>query len=147
MFGPAGAFYCWGVLTGPRLRQVALVAHDCGRAAAELSRVFGWAQPFRDPGVGQFGLAPGPITVTPDGKTAYVVNLNSRTATPIRTATDTALKPIKAGAFPSRSRCPHNARQASGGPVRSGPPEFFHAKRDVPRHWQKATPCTGWMKS
>ena len=29
----ARAFYCWGVLTGPRLRQVALVAHDCGRVA------------------------------------------------------------------------------------------------------------------
>ena len=57
MFGPARAFYCWGVLTGPRLRQVALVAHDCGRVAAELSGAFGWAQPFRDPGVGQFGLA------------------------------------------------------------------------------------------
>jgi hypothetical protein len=57
VFGPAGTFYCWGVLTGPRLRQVALVAHDCGRVAAELSRVFGWAQPFSDPGVGQFGLA------------------------------------------------------------------------------------------
>jgi hypothetical protein len=56
MFGPVRAFYCWGVLTGPRLRQVALVAHDCGRVAAELSRVFGWEQPFRDPGVGQFGL-------------------------------------------------------------------------------------------
>jgi hypothetical protein len=45
------------VLTGPRLRQVALVAHDCGRVAAELSRVFGGAQPFCDPGVEQFGLA------------------------------------------------------------------------------------------
>jgi hypothetical protein len=44
------------VLTGPRLRQVALVAHDCGRVASDLSRAFGWAQPFRDPGVGQFGL-------------------------------------------------------------------------------------------
>jgi len=44
------------VLTGPRLRQVALVAHDCGRVTAELSRAFGWAQPFRDPGVGEFGL-------------------------------------------------------------------------------------------
>ena len=44
------------MLTGPRLRQVALVAHDCGRVAAELSRAFGWAEPFRDPGVGRFGL-------------------------------------------------------------------------------------------
>jgi hypothetical protein len=44
------------VLTGPRLRQVALVARDCGRVAAELSRAFGWVEPFRDPGVGRFGL-------------------------------------------------------------------------------------------
>jgi hypothetical protein len=38
------------------LRQVALVAHDCGRVADALSRAFGWKQPFRDPGVGEFGL-------------------------------------------------------------------------------------------
>jgi Glyoxalase-like domain len=44
------------VLTGPRLRQVALVAHDCAQVAAELRRVFGWTQPFSDPGVAQFGL-------------------------------------------------------------------------------------------
>jgi hypothetical protein len=45
------------VLTGPRLRQVALVAHDRGRVTAELRRAFGWAQPFCDPGVERFGLA------------------------------------------------------------------------------------------
>jgi hypothetical protein len=45
------------------LRQVALVARDCGRVAAELSRAFGWAQPIRDPGVGQFGLANAVFTV------------------------------------------------------------------------------------
>jgi hypothetical protein len=50
------ASYCWDVLTGPRLRQVALVARDCGEVAAELGRAFGCPQPFRDPGVGQFGL-------------------------------------------------------------------------------------------
>jgi hypothetical protein len=44
------------VLTGPRLRQVALVAHDCDRVAGELRAAFGWAEPFHDPGVGQFGL-------------------------------------------------------------------------------------------
>jgi hypothetical protein len=38
------------------LRQVALVAHDCGLVAGELRQAFGWAQPFHDPGVGQFGL-------------------------------------------------------------------------------------------
>jgi hypothetical protein len=45
-----------GVLTGCRLRQVALVAHDCARVANELRQAFGWAQPFHDPGVAQFGL-------------------------------------------------------------------------------------------
>jgi YVTN family beta-propeller protein len=38
--------------------------------------------------------------ITPDGKTAYVVNLNSRTVTPIRTATNTALKPVKVRGLP-----------------------------------------------
>jgi catechol 2,3-dioxygenase-like lactoylglutathione lyase family enzyme len=38
------------------LRQVALVASDCGRVAGELAQAFGWAEPFHDPGVGQFGL-------------------------------------------------------------------------------------------
>jgi len=44
------------VLSGPRLRQVALVARDCGRVAGELHQAFGWPAPFHDPGVGQFGL-------------------------------------------------------------------------------------------
>jgi hypothetical protein len=44
------------VLSGPRLRQVALVAHDCGRVSDELRQAFGWPPPFHDPGVGQFGL-------------------------------------------------------------------------------------------
>jgi hypothetical protein len=35
---------------------VALVAHDCDQVAAGLRQAFGWQQPFRDPGVGQFGL-------------------------------------------------------------------------------------------
>jgi len=38
------------------LRQVALVAHDCDEVAGELRRAFGWEEPFRDPGVDQFGL-------------------------------------------------------------------------------------------
>jgi Glyoxalase-like domain len=38
------------------LRQVAVIAHDCGQVAGELRRAFGWAQPFHDPGVRQFGL-------------------------------------------------------------------------------------------
>jgi hypothetical protein len=44
------------VPSGPRLRQVALVARDCDQVASELRHAFGWAPPFHDPGVGQFGL-------------------------------------------------------------------------------------------
>jgi hypothetical protein len=44
------------VLTGPRLRQVAVVAHACDRVADALRGAFGWQQPFRDPGVAEFGL-------------------------------------------------------------------------------------------
>jgi hypothetical protein len=43
-------------LPGPRLRQVALVAHDCTKTAAALQETFGWPDPFHDPGVGEFGL-------------------------------------------------------------------------------------------
>ncbi len=44
------------MLTGSRLRQVALVASDCDGVAGELRQAFGWAEPFHDPGVGRFGL-------------------------------------------------------------------------------------------
>ena len=44
------------MLSGPRLRQVALVARDCDQVAGELRHAFGWDPPFHDPGVGQFGL-------------------------------------------------------------------------------------------
>jgi Glyoxalase-like domain len=53
---PGQTSYCGGVLTGSRLRQVAVVARDCGRVAEELHQAFGWAQPFHDAGVGEFGL-------------------------------------------------------------------------------------------
>ncbi|MCV7400445.1 VOC family protein [Mycobacterium fragae] len=43
-------------LSGPRLRQVALVAHDCENTATALRETFGWPDPFHDPGVGEFGL-------------------------------------------------------------------------------------------
>jgi hypothetical protein len=36
--------YRWDVLSGPRLRQVALVARDCGQVAGELRRAFGWPE-------------------------------------------------------------------------------------------------------
>ena len=44
------------MLAGPRLRQVALVAADCGGAARRLQEAFSWPEPFHDPGVGRFGL-------------------------------------------------------------------------------------------
>jgi hypothetical protein len=44
------------MLAGPRLRQVALVAADCGATARLLQEAFGWPEPFHDPGVGRFGL-------------------------------------------------------------------------------------------
>jgi len=44
------------VLSGPRLRQVALVARVCDRVAGQLRGSFGWPDPFSDPGVAQFGL-------------------------------------------------------------------------------------------
>ena len=39
-----------------RLRQVALVARDCGAVAGRLRHALGLGPPFHDPGVGQFGL-------------------------------------------------------------------------------------------
>src|ERR1700751_475579 len=40
----------------PRLRQVALVAHDCEKTATALQETFGWPDPFHDPGGGELGL-------------------------------------------------------------------------------------------
>jgi hypothetical protein len=44
------------VLAGPRLRQVALVAANCTATADRLQAFFGFADPFHDPGVAEFGL-------------------------------------------------------------------------------------------
>jgi YVTN family beta-propeller protein len=46
------------------------------------------------------GRLPEAIAITPDGKTAYVVNTGSGTVTPIQTATNTALAPVKVGRTP-----------------------------------------------
>src|SRR5215469_16626181 len=54
----------------------------------------------RDTALGFIGSNPWAIAITPDGKTAYVVNNGSGTVTPIRTATNTALKAIKVGIGP-----------------------------------------------
>src|SRR5256885_2093458 len=40
-----------------RLRQAVLVARELERAAGELQAALGLPEPFRDPGVGMFGLA------------------------------------------------------------------------------------------
>ena len=40
----------------PRLRQVALAAHDLQATTRALGETFGWPEPFHDPGVGEFGL-------------------------------------------------------------------------------------------
>ena len=45
-------------------------------------------------------MPPAAIAITPDGKTAYVANFGSGTVTPIRTATNTALPPMKVGRHP-----------------------------------------------
>jgi hypothetical protein len=47
-----GTSYCWGVLTGPRLRQVALVAGDLGHVAGELREAFGRPPPLSRSGGG-----------------------------------------------------------------------------------------------
>ena len=44
------------MLTGPRLRQVALVAADLDATCALLQGALGWAEPFHDLDVGLFGL-------------------------------------------------------------------------------------------
>jgi hypothetical protein len=49
--------------TAVRLRQVALAAHDLEAALGTLRRVLGLGEPFRDPGVGEFGLANGVLPI------------------------------------------------------------------------------------
>ena len=46
------------------------------------------------------GAGPFAIAITPDGKAAYVANIDSSTVTPIRTTTNKALKAIKVGIGP-----------------------------------------------
>ena len=46
------------------------------------------------------GFRPWAIAITPDGKTAYVVNSETSTVTPISTATNRPGKPIKVGITP-----------------------------------------------
>ena len=58
--------------------------------------------------VGTYSAA---IAITPDGKTAYVVNKRACTVTPISTATNTAGTPINVGgSAPRRSRSPPTTR-------------------------------------
>ena len=48
----------------------------------------------------EVGVRPGAIAVTPDGKTAYVINFYSHSVTPIATATNTPGQPIQVGDGP-----------------------------------------------
>jgi DNA-binding beta-propeller fold protein YncE len=48
----------------------------------------------------EVGDSPMTIAFTANGRTAYVVNYASITVTPIRTATNITLKPIKIGTGP-----------------------------------------------
>jgi YVTN family beta-propeller protein len=48
----------------------------------------------------EVGDSPMTIAFTANGRTAYVVNYASNTVTPIRTATNITLKPIKIGTGP-----------------------------------------------
>ena len=43
-------------MTAPRLRQLVIAARDLDPVVAELQSLLGAATPYRDPGVGQFGL-------------------------------------------------------------------------------------------
>jgi hypothetical protein len=47
----------------PRLRQVVLAASDLGSTTAQIEAALGVRDPFRDPGVGHFGLANAVYTV------------------------------------------------------------------------------------
>jgi YVTN family beta-propeller protein len=61
------------------------------------------AFPFRraeNGGSRQLATFAAQIAITPDGKTAYVTNYASGTVTPIRTATNTALRAVKVGTHP-----------------------------------------------
>ena len=44
---------------------------------------------------------PKAIAITPDGATAYMANSQSGSVTPIRVATNTALRPIHVGGYPT----------------------------------------------
>ena len=95
-------------LPGPRLRQVALVAHDCEKTATALQETFGWPDPFHDPGVGEFGLI---NAVFPVGDTFVEV------VSPVQP--DTAAGRISPVADPTAatwpySRCLRSKRPAGG---------------------------------
>jgi YVTN family beta-propeller protein len=58
------------------------------------------------------GEGPVAIAITPNGKTAYVANIDPGTVTPIRTATNTALKAIKVGPGPAAIAITPNGKTA-----------------------------------
>ena len=56
------------------------------------------------------GSGPFDIAITPNGRTAYILNFSGDTVTPIRTATNTAGHPSQSGTSPSASRSRPTAR-------------------------------------
>jgi YVTN family beta-propeller protein len=67
------------------------------------------------------GSAPWAIAITPDGKTAYVVNRGSGTVTPIVTATNIAGTPITVGSYPyAIAITPAPVTEGPTGPIVSG---------------------------
>jgi hypothetical protein len=93
------------VIAAGMVAGVAMAALGCGVARATRSQhpgatAAGCARHALKPIT--VGSQPGPIVITPDGKTAYVANANSGTVTPIRMATNRALKPIKSAARRAR---------------------------------------------
>jgi len=87
----------------------------------------------------KIGPYPGPIAVTPDGKTLYVVN-GPGTVTRIHTATNTALQPIKVGAFPSRSRSPRSATKTLCGPAGPSRAAQRHPHRNPSTYMDSSQP-------
>ena len=76
------------------------------RAAGGTSQAIAWvADPHTSTGavvpIRKTGSEQAAITITPDGRTAYVVNSGSGTVTSIQISNNTALRPIKVGGFPT----------------------------------------------
>jgi YVTN family beta-propeller protein len=68
-----------------------------------------------------FGQSPISLAITPDGRTVYVVNIGSRTVTPIDVAHNTAGAPVKVGPDPQVIVIAPRAAAARARWTRTGP--------------------------